>query len=84
MRFRFDSLQKRLQIDAFSMETLSVLVCTESLNATKCMRGHLVHACGFLFNFSKVTENANNDKTIDFFHNFSDVAIGSENSPSLN
>ena len=42
------------------------------------------HACGFLFNFSKVTENANNDKTIDFFHIFSDVAIGSENSPSLN
>ena len=25
------------------------------------------HACGFLFNFSKVTENANNDKAIDFF-----------------
>ena len=25
------------------------------------------HACGFLFNFSKVTENANNDETIDFF-----------------
>ena len=25
------------------------------------------HACGFLFNFSNVTENANNDKTIDFF-----------------
>ena len=25
------------------------------------------HACGFLFNFSKVTENANNDKTFDFF-----------------
>ena len=25
------------------------------------------HACGFLFNFSKVTENANNDKTIDVF-----------------
>ena len=25
------------------------------------------HACGFLFNFSKVMENANNDKTIDFF-----------------
>ena len=23
------------------------------------------HACGFLFNFSKVTENVNNDKTID-------------------
>ena len=41
------------------------------------------HACGFLFNFSKVTENANNDKTIDFFHIFSDVAIGSENSTSL-
>ena len=33
------------------------------------------HACGFLSNFSKVTENANNDKTIDFFfHIFSDVA----------
>ena len=42
------------------------------------------HACGFLFSFSKVTENAYNDKTIDFFHIFSDVAIGSENSPSLN
>ena len=42
------------------------------------------HACGFLFNFSKVTENANNDKTIDFFHIFRVVAIGSENSPSLN
>ena len=42
------------------------------------------HACGFLFSFPKVTENANNDKTIDFFHIFSDVAIGSENSPSLN
>ena len=25
------------------------------------------HACGFLFIFSKVTENVNNDKTIDFF-----------------
>ena len=25
------------------------------------------HACGFRFNFSKVTENAKNDKTIDFF-----------------
>ena len=25
------------------------------------------HACGFLFSFSKVTENANNVKTIDFF-----------------
>ena len=25
------------------------------------------HACGFLSNFSKVTENENNDKTIDFF-----------------
>ena len=25
-----------------------------------------------------------NDKTIDFFHIFSDVATGSENSPSLN
>ena len=30
------------------------------------------HACGFLFNFSKVTENA----TIFFFHIFCDVAIG--------
>ena len=25
------------------------------------------HACGFRFNFSKVTENANNDKTIELF-----------------
>ena len=25
------------------------------------------HACGFLLNFSKVKENANNDKPIDFF-----------------
>ena len=25
------------------------------------------HACEFLFNLSKVTEKANNDKTIDFF-----------------
>ena len=25
------------------------------------------HAWGFLFNFCKVTESANNDKTIDFF-----------------
>ena len=41
-------------------------------------------ACGFLFSFSKVTDNANNDKTIDFFQIFSDVAVGSENSPSLN
>ena len=30
-------------------------------------RGGGEHACGFLFNFSKVTENANNNKTIDFF-----------------
>ena len=30
-------------------------------------RGGGGHACGFLFNFSKVTENANNDKAIDFF-----------------
>ena len=28
-------------------------------------RGRGGHACGFLFNFSKVTQNANNDKTID-------------------
>ena len=25
------------------------------------------HACGFLFNFFKVTENVNNDKTVNFF-----------------
>ena len=43
------------------------------------------HACGFLFNFSKVTENAiTMIKLLIFFHIFSDVAIGSENSPSLN
>ena len=28
------------------------------------------HACGFLVNFSKVKENVNNDKTIDFFPHF--------------
>ena len=41
----------------------------------ECVKENLVgegggaggHACAFLFNFSKVTENANNDKTIDFF-----------------
>ena len=43
------------------------------------------HACGFLFNFSKVTENAIvTIKLLIFFHIFSDVAIGPENSPSLN
>ena len=43
------------------------------------------HACGFLFNFSKVTENAIiTIKLLIFFHIFSDVAIGSESSPSLN
>ena len=31
--------QERLQIDAFSMQTLSVLVWTEGLNASKCQRG---------------------------------------------
>ena len=48
-------------------------------------RGGGAHACGFLFNFSKVTENAIIAiKLLIFFHIFSDVAIGSENSPSLN
>ena len=43
------------------------------------------HACGFLFSFSKVTENAIiTTKLLIFFHIFSDVAIGSENLPSLN
>ena len=43
------------------------------------------HACGFLFSFSKVTENAIiTIKLFIFFHIFSDVVIGSENSPSLN
>ena len=43
------------------------------------------HACGFLFNFSKVTENAIIAiKLLIFFHIFSDVAIGPGNSPSLN
>ena len=43
------------------------------------------HACGFLFNFSKVTENAIiTIKLLNFFHIFSDVTIRSENSPSLN
>ena len=43
------------------------------------------HVCGFLFNFSKVTENAIiTIKLLIFFHILSDVAIGSENSTSLN
>ena len=43
------------------------------------------HACGFLFNFSKVTENAIiTIKLLLFFHISSHVAIGPENSPSLN
>ena len=44
------------------------------------------HACRFLFNFSKVTENAIiTIKPLFFcFEIFSDVAIGSENSPSYN
>ena len=43
------------------------------------------HACGFLFNFSEVTDNAIiTIKLLIFFHIFSDVAIGPENSPSLN
>ena len=43
------------------------------------------NACGFLFNFSKVTENAIiTTKLFILFHIFSDVAIGPENSPSVN
>ena len=43
------------------------------------------YACGFLFNFSKVTENAIiTIKLLIFFYIFSDVAIGPENSPLLN
>ena len=43
------------------------------------------HACGFLFNFPKVKENASiTIKLLNFFHVSSDVAIWSENSPSLN
>ena len=43
------------------------------------------HACGNLFNFSKVSDGEcyYNDKTIDFFHIFSDIAIGSENSVTI-
>ena len=37
------------------------------LKKNACGLGREGHACGFLFNFSKVTENASNDKTIDFF-----------------
>ena len=38
------------------------------------------HACIFLFNFSKVTENAIiMIKLLILFHIFSDIAIGSEN-----
>ena len=43
------------------------------------------HACGFLFNFSEVTVNAIiTIKLLIFFHIFSDVAMGPQNSPSLN
>ena len=50
-----------------------------------CGWGAGVHACGFLFSFSKVTENATITITLSIvFHIFSDAAIGSENSPSLN
>ena len=42
-------------------------------------------ACGFLFNFSKVAENAIiTIKLLILFHIFGDVAIGPENLPSLN
>ena len=44
-----------------------------------------MHAWEFLFNFSKVTENAFlTIKILIFFHILSDVAIGSQNLPSLN
>ena len=43
------------------------------------------HACGFLFNLSEVTVNAIiTIKLLIFFHIFSDVAMGPQNSPSLN
>ena len=44
------------------------------------------YACGFPFNFSKVTENAiiTIKLLIFLFHTFSDVTIGSENSPPRN
>ena len=38
VRFRFDPPSRAFQIEAFSMKTLSVLVWTESVNASKCMR----------------------------------------------
>ena len=42
-------------------------------------------ACLWISIFSKVTENTIiTIKLLIFFHTFSDVAIGSENSPSLN
>ena len=37
-----------------------------------------------VFNFSKVTESVLIMKKLHFLHMFSDVAIGSQNSPSLN
>ena len=43
------------------------------------------HACGFLFNFSKVTENAIIAiELLILFHIFSDVVIGPKSPPSLN
>ena len=43
------------------------------------------HVWEFLFNFFQATENAFiTIKLLIFFHTFSDVAIGSQNPPSLN
>ena len=36
--FRFDPLSRAFQIDAFVMKTLSLLVWTEGLNASRLMR----------------------------------------------
>ena len=57
-----------------------------ALNKNTWMKfGGWRHAWEFLFNFSKVMENAFiTRKLLIFFHIFSNVAIGSENSPSLN
>ena len=41
------NFQERFQIDAFSIKTLSVLVWTEGLNASKCMHFQTkTHYCG--------------------------------------
>ena len=51
-------LQEHFQIDAFSMKTLSVLVWTESLNASTCMRFQNENALFWTGSYSFLCINA--------------------------